>query len=381
MHFLGTMKSWESLIEEVRTIVVKVGSRVLCDEDHSLNTTRIAHLVKEISALHDHGYSVVLVTSGAIGVGMGVLGYPNRPTELAEKQACAAIGQIRLMQRYADLFESHSKITAQILLSGEDFRDKRRFHNIRNTMSTLLGKGIIPIVNENDTVATEEIKVGDNDKLSADVAQFLEADLLILLSDEEGLYDKNPKSHANAKLFHVVERVSKEILQMGENRPGSKVSVGGMRSKLNAIKQVTESGTPVILTRGVQVRLLAWVQGRGAGTLFLPKAIPVGRKRRWLAFVSKAKGQILLDSGAIRALQSRPSSVLAAGIRKVDGSFSQGDIVELCNLEGEALGRGRTAYSSSEISLILGQKSHRIQEILGRKGPGVVVHRDHLVVY
>ncbi len=374
------MSSRETLFQDVRTLVIKVGTRVLCDDDNALSETRLAHLASGISALHDRGYSVVLVTSGAVGVGMGVLGYSQRPTELAEKQACAAIGQIRLMQRYADLFDARGKAVAQILLTGDDFRDARRFNSVRQTVRTLLGKGVIPIVNENDTVTTEEIKVGDNDKLSADVAQFLEADLLVILSDERGLYDKNPKSHADARRIDVVERITPEILRLAEEKPGSKVSVGGMKAKLTAIRQAAEAGTPAVLARGDGANLVDLVMGRGEGTLFLPRK-RIDGKRRWLAFVSKAKGQLLLDPGAVRALQNRPSSVLPAGIKKVRGNFSPGDFVEICTLDGDVIGRGRAAYSSAEVEKIKGQKSAGIAEILGRKGPGEIIHRDRLVVY
>jgi glutamate 5-kinase len=378
MHFYAMSKP-EAFFEAVRTLVIKVGTRVLCDENNVLSEGQLAHLAAEISALQDQGFAPVLVTSGAVGVGMGVLGLTARPTELSEKQACAAIGQIRLMQRYADLFQAHGKTVAQILLSGEDFRDKPRFNNIRKTVATLLAKGVIPIVNENDTVATEEIQVGDNDKLSADVAQFLEADLLILLTDETGLFDKNPKAHADALPIRVVERVTAEILRLGDG-PGSKVSVGGMRSKLNAIRQVTEAGTPALLARGWHARLTDLVRGRGAGTVFLPRPERIAGKRRWLAFVSKTHGRIVLDEGAVRALHSRPSSVLPVGVKTAKGSFKAGDLVELCASDGEVIGRGRTSYSLAEVLKIKGQKSARIPEILGRKGPGEVMHRDHLVL-
>ena len=375
------MQSRGYVFKDVRTLVVKVGTRVLCDDDNSLSETRLSHLASGISNLHDRGYSVVLVTSGAVGVGMGLLGYSQRPAALAEKQACAAIGQIRLMQRYADLFQSHGKTVAQILLTGDDLREQKRFNNVRHTVSTLLGKGVIPIVNENDTVAADEIKVGDNDKLSADVAQFLEADLLVILSDEEGLYDKNPKSHADARRIGVVERITPEILRLAEEKPGSKVSVGGMRAKLNAIRQVTEAGTPAVLARGDKVDLVGLVEGRGEGTLFLPRAKRIDRKRRWLAFVSKARGQLLLDAGAVRALQNRHGSVLPAGVLKVTGIFAPGDFVEICALKGEIIGRGRAAYSSAEVEKIKGCNSSVIAGVLGREGPSEVIHRDRLVVY
>jgi len=374
------MSSTEVIFQDLRTLVIKVGTRVLCDDDNALSEVRLAHLASGISALHDKGYSVVLVTSGAVGVGMGVLGYSLRPKDPAEKQACAAIGQIRLMQSYADQFHSHGKTVAQILLTGDDFRDSRRFNSVRQTVRTLLGKGVIPIVNENDTVTTEEIKVGDNDKLSADVAQFLEADLLVILSDERGLYDKNPKSHADARRIEVVDRITPEILRLAEEKPGSKVSVGGMKAKLTAIRQATEAGTPAVLARGDGANLVDLVMGKGEGTLFLPRK-RIDGKRRWLAFVSKAKGQLLLDAGAVRAMQTRPSSVLPAGVKKVRGNFEPGDFVEICTLEGDVIGRGRAAYSSAEVEKIKGQKSAGIAEILGRKGPGEIIHRDRLVVY
>jgi len=375
------MLSQEALFQDLRTLVIKVGTKVLVNDDNSLNKMQLANLSSGISALHDRGYSVVLVTSGAVGVGMGVLGYTQRPSVPAEKQACAAIGQIRLMQTYADFFQSHGKNVAQILLTGDDFRDQKRFNSVRQTVKTLLAKGVVPIVNENDTVTLDEIKVGDNDKLSADVAQFLEADLLVILSDEAGLYDKNPKSHADARRIEVVERITPQILRLAEEKPGSAVSVGGMRAKLNAIRQITESGTPAVLARGDRVNLVDLVQGRGAGTLFLPRSKRIDRKHRWLAFVSKAKGQLLLDPGAVKALQKGTSSVLPAGIKKVRGTFEPGDFVEVCTPDGEVMGRGRAAYSSADVEKIKGQKSSLIAEILGRKGPGEVIHRDRLVVY
>ena len=371
--------SRETLFQNVRTLVVKVGTRVLCD-DAGLVESRLEHLAAGISSLHDRGYSVVLVTSGAVGVGMSVLGYTERPTVLAEKQGCAAVGQIRLMELYARHFGRREKAVAQILLTGEDLRDERRFNSVRATVRALLERGVVPIVNENDTVATEEIKVGDNDKLSADVAQFLEADLLVILSDEEGLFDKNPKTNKDAKRIAIVERITPEILRLAEATPGSKVSVGGMKAKLTAIRQAVEAGTPAVLARGDGANLVDIVLGKDAGTLFLPRT-KIDRKRRWLAFVTKPKGQLWLDDGAVRALRESPGSVLSAGVRKVKGNFEVGDFVEICDLKGEIVGRGRTAYPSVDVELIRGHKSGDIADLLGRPGPGHVVHRDKLVVY
>lgn len=377
---MSTAMRREKVFQNLTTVVVKVGTRVLTQDDNSLSDASMAHLVEQIRLLQDRGLSVVLVTSGAVGLGMGVLGYTVRPKVLAEKQACAAIGQIRLMQRYAEMFHAHGRQVAQILLSAEDFRDRNRFNNIRHTVSTLLAKGVIPIVNENDTITTDEIKVGDNDKLSADVAHFLEADLLVILSDEEGLFDKNPKAHADAKRFDIIERITPEVMALAGDEPGSKVSVGGMKAKLTAIRQAAEAGTPVVLARGWRVNLVEIVQGKPHGTLFLPNLKRVGRNRRWLAYVSRARGQIQLDAGGARALLTGRVSVLPAGIKDVRGRFQPGDFVEVVSPEGEVLGRGRTAYSADEVRLIQGKRSGRISEVLGRKGPDEVIHRDHLVM-
>lgn len=368
------------LFRSLHRLVVKVGTRILVDDGNSISR-ELDHLAGEISLLHDRGYAVVLVTSGAVGVGMGALGLRTRPKELPVKQACAAIGQIRLMHMYSESFARRGKTVAQILLSGDDFRDRARFDNIRKTVGTLLGKKVIPIINENDTITTEEIKVGDNDKLSADVAHFLEADLLVILSDEAGLFTKNPKTHADAEAIAVVPRITPDILRLAEEKPGSKVSVGGMKAKLLAIRQAAEAGTPAVLTRGHGARLLDLVQGAPIGTLFLPNPDRIGRNKRWLAFVSKARGQLLLDEGGVRAMKTRKSSLLPAGIRECKGNFKAGDLVEVCTAEGEVIGRGRAAYSAAEVQSIRGHKSARIPEILGRKGPDEVIHRDQLVIY
>lgn len=370
----------KDLFRSLHRLVVKVGTKILVDDGNAISK-ELDHLAGQLSLLHDRGYAVVLVTSGAVGVGMGALGYETRPKELPEKQACAAIGQIRLMHMYSESFARRGKTVAQILLSGDDFRDRTRFNNIRKTVGTLLEKRVIPIINENDTITTEEIKVGDNDKLSADVAHFLEADLLIILSDEAGLYTKNPKTHADAEAIAVVPRITPDILKLAEEKPGSKVSVGGMKAKLLAIRQAAEAGTPAVLTRGHGARLLDLVQGEPIGTLFLPNPDKIGRNKRWLAFVSKARGQLLLDEGGVRAMKTRKSSLLPAGIKECKGAFKAGDFVEVCSLEGEVIGRGRAAYSATEVQLIRGQKSARIAELLGRKGPDEVIHKDQLVIY
>ncbi len=371
----------KKVFADIKRLVVKVGTRLLCNDDNTPNTVYLKHLVSEICRLQDGGHALVLVSSGAVGLGMGALGYKVRPSRLPEKQACAAVGQVRLMHLYEDLFAKRGKVVAQILLSAEDFHNRTRFNNIRNTVDSLLAKGVIPIINENDTITTDEIKVGDNDKLSADVAHFLDADLLVILSDEDGLYTRNPKQHPDAQPIAIVPKVTPEILKLGGAAPGSGVSVGGMRAKLRALQQATEAGTPAVLTKGTDALLLELVRGKTVGTLFLPNSARIRNNKRWMAFVSKPKGQIGVDAGGEKALLTRKVSLLPAGILKIKGNFVAGDFVEILNPNREVIGRGRTAYSASDVEKIRGKKSGLIPEILGRKGPEEVIHRDQLVIF
>lgn len=370
----------QSLRKDIHTLVIKVGTKMIVNEDGTPSHTKFNQLVSNLCDLRSAGIHVVLVTSGAVGMGMPILGFDTRPKVLAEKQACAAVGQILLMHLYAEKFQKYGQSVAQVLLSGEDFRNRERFFNIRRTLQALFDRGVIPIINENDTISTEEIKVGDNDKLSSDVAHFLEADLLILLSDEKGLYDKNPKLHADAKLLSIVEKVTPAIEKLGGGA-GSVRSVGGMRAKLRAIKQATEAGTPVLLTNDSKTSFFSLLDGAMTGTLFLPNPQKLTGQLRWLAFVAQSKGSIRLDAGGVKAMQASSSSLLAIGISAVTGSFNAGDIVEIADGRGKPIGRGKVSYSAAEVKRIQGKKSNEIAAITGRKGPGEVIHRDHLVIY
>jgi glutamate 5-kinase len=368
----------------LKKVVIKIGTKILVQPNGSFHHSRVQALVKDICKLQEEGISVVLVSSGSIGLGMGILGYTDRPRVLAEKQSCAAVGQIKLMHYYSEKFEVHGQHVAQVLLSGEDFHENKRYNNIRRTIQSLLSKNVIPIINENDTICTAEI-IGDNDKLCTDVAHFLEADLLVLLSDEEGLYNKNPKTHKDAELISVVPKITPAIESLGGGA-GSKTSVGGMRSKLKAIKQATQSGIPVALTNGKKSGLYGLVRGDRVGTLFLPneQAWTSGNlkgRKGWLAFIAAAKGKLYLDEGGAKALKSGRSSLLAAGITKVQGNFKVGDFVEFFTSKGVRIGRGKTSYSSREVKSIQGLQSREFTNKLGRKGPEEVVHRNHLVVY
>jgi len=368
-----------NLLPEVRRLVVKVGTRLLTHEGGGLAPAQLERVVEQIVALRASDRQVVLVTSGAVGVGMGILGHAAKPKILAQKQACAAVGQIRLMHSYDEAFGRRGVPVAQYLLTAEDFRDPERFGNIRQTTEALLKRGVVPIVNENDVVATSEIKVGDNDRLSADVCHFLEADLLVILSDIDGLYTANPKLDPSAHLIPVVHRVTPEIEALAGGT-GSLASTGGMITKLMAARTVTESGSACVIANGFTADLLAIVSGAPTGTLFLPAHHKLGARKRWIRFVSTPKGKLLLDDGAVRAVLDRRASLLPAGIRKVEGIFAAGTVVELATPRGKAIARGVTNFSSAETNRLLGHPSSDFQGILGRSVPQEAVHRDNLFV-
>ena len=368
-----------NLLPEVRRVVVKVGTRILTHERGGLAPEQLERVVDQIVALRGSGREVVLVTSGAVGVGMGILGHATKPKLLAEKQACAAVGQIRLMHSYDESFGRRGVPVAQYLLTAEDFRDPERFGNIRQATDALLKRGVVPIDNENDVVATSEIKVGDNDRLSADVCHFLEADLLVILSDIDGLFTANPKSDPSAALIPIVHKVTSEIEALAGGA-GSLASTGGMITKIMAARTVTESGSACIIANGFTSDLVAIVSGAPTGTLFLPAAQKLGARKRWIRFVSTPKGKLFLDEGAVRAVLERRASLLPAGIRKVEGTFAAGTVVELATPRGKAIARGVSNFSSAETARLLGHPSSEFQGILGRPVPQEAVHRDNLFV-
>jgi len=366
-----------SLLPEARRIVVKVGTRLLTHENGGLAIEQLERVVGQILSICTDGREVVLVTSGAVGVGMGALGYSEKPKALAEKQACAAVGQIRLMHAYDEVFGRSGVPIAQYLLTAEDFRDPERFGNIRRTTEALFKHGVVPVVNENDVVGTAEIKVGDNDRLSADVCHFLEADLLVILSDIDGLFTANPKTDPDATLIPVVARVTPEIESLAGGA-GSVASTGGMITKIVAAKTVTESGGACVIANGFTADLARIVAGDPVGTLFLPSEKKLGSRKRWIRFVSTPKGVLVLDDGAVKAVRDRRLSLLPAGVARVEGSFAANTVVEMRTLAGDPIGRGVTNFSAAEIARIEGHSSGDIEGLLGRVAPQEIVHRDNL---
>ena len=369
----------KKLLGALKKIVIKVGTSTLTKEDGSLNIEKINRIVKEISLLNNEGYEVVLVTSGAVGAGMGTLNMSERPKTLTEKQAVAAVGQVALTHLYKDLFLEYDKTIAQILLTKSDFSNRKRYLNARNVSLNLLKKGIVPIVNENDAVVSDEIKVGDNDTLSALVAGLIDADLLIILSDIEGLYDKNPQKNKDAKLIKLVGKIDEDIKKMA-GMEGSKFGTGGMYTKIIAAEMATKIGTNLVIASGGEPGNIGKIINyEMIGTLFVRKDKKIKSKKYWLAYGTNKNGNIFIDNGAEKALKNG-NSLLPVGIKKVEGKFDKGTVVQILNSEGIIIAKGISNYSSEEINVIRGYKSDEIEEILGYKYDDNVVHIDNLTI-
>lgn len=373
-------------LDKSQRIVVKVGSRLLVDmERMGLNRPFMRQLVDSLQIIRESGREVVLVSSGAVGAGMASLGLKKRPVDMGQIQSCASIGQIKLSHVYETLFARKEVLVGQILVSADDFRIRERYKNIRNTVESLLEQGCIPIINENDTVATQEIKVGDNDKLSADVTQFLDADILMIFTDEEGLYDANPKQDPDAKLIPIVPKINQSILKLA-GAAGSSISTGGMKTKLQAIQQATQAGCAAVMANGFSVKPHEILEGAERGTFFLPSLDKQSSRKRWIGLVSTGKGSLILDSGAARAIQSGRSSLLAVGISEVQGRFQSGDIVDVKTPRGKVIARGVARYGSIEVAALAGQAASQVKSWLKAqypqqnfaKHPEVVLHRNDL---
>lgn len=370
----------KSYLQQVKRVVVKVGSSTLTHSNGRLNLQRMEALVRQLADLHNCGLEVILVTSGAVGAGIGKLGLKRRPRTIPEKQAAAAVGQGILLHMYEKLFAEYGQTVAQILLTREDMAHRTRFLNARNALFTLLTMEVIPIINENDAVAVEEIKFGDNDTLSALVASLVEADLLILLSDIAGLYDADPRSHPEARLLSWVEEITPEIEAMAGGA-GSSLGTGGMATKIQAARIAVSSGTAMVIADGSRPGVIQSIlAGEAVGTWFKPQAHPLQARKRWIAFGQGSKGRLVVDEGAVRALVKGRKSLLASGLVAVEGSFSEGQVVTVVDREGREVARGLVNYSAAELNQIKGLKTDAIEKLLGHKNYDEVIHRDNLVV-
>jgi glutamate 5-kinase len=371
----------QDIAESARLIVVKVGTRVLTGPDGLLDAARIESLGRHFDALLATGRRVVLVSSGAVGAGMGRMGLSTRPQELAHLQAVAAIGQSCLIEAYERSLRSKNRHAAQVLLVADDLQDRTRYLNIRNTLRALLDYGAIPIINENDTVSVEELRTsfGDNDRLAALVTTLLGADLLVLLSDVDGVFDRHP-SEPGASRLDRVETIDAGVESLARDRLGG-LSKGGMASKIAAARIATEAGSHCIIASGRDERVLeSIVAGEPVGTLFVGRGVTMPAWKRWLGWSADSRGRIFVDPGAQQAVIAQGRSLLAAGIRRLEGSFATGDVVSLAGEDGREFARGLVNYPEADLRRIAGLKTEQIAGELGYCPYDEVVHRDNLAV-
>lgn len=364
-------------LSKAKRLVLKIGSSLLVNEaTGQVKNTWLNALADDILTARERGQQIIIVTSGAVAVGRRALGLPAGKLLLPQKQAAAAVGQIRLAHYYQEVLAERGLNVAQILLTLDDSEDRKRYLNARNTLNTLLDIGTIPVINENDTVATSEIKVGDNDRLAARVAQMASADALVIFSDIEGLYTANPRKDPTAKLIPVVEKLTPEIEAMADGA-GSSVGTGGMATKLMAARLCMEAGCDMAIALGSELHPLTRMEKTGKGTWFLADKTPVSARKAWIGGAIKPRGTLVLDAGAVKALD-KGKSLLPAGIKAVKGNFDRGDAVVLEDETGVFLGKGLTAYNAKDAKAIAGKHSDEIEAVLGYHGPDEIIHRDDL---
>jgi len=376
-----TTPARHALASTARLLVVKVGTRVLTGPDGRLDDTRLASLGRQVDAVLGQDRQVVLVSSGAVGAGLGRMGLERRPQELAHLQAVAAIGQSRLIESWQRALGGHRRHVAQVLLVADDMQNRSRYLNIRNTLRAVLEYGAVPVINENDTVSVEELRTsfGDNDRLAALVTTLLAAPLLVLLSDVEGLYDRHP-SDAGASIVPHVATIDAPVEALARDRPGG-FSKGGMASKIAAARIATEAGASCIIASGRDDQVLEKIcRGESVGTLFSGRATAMPAWKRWLAWSADGRGTVMVDTGAREAVVGRGRSLLAAGVIGVEGHFAAGDVVAIQCHAGEVFARGLVNYSADELRRIAGARTERIAELLGCCPYEEVVHRDNLAV-
>jgi glutamate 5-kinase len=370
----------QEVIALAHTVVVKVGTNVLAGADGRLDLGRLQGLADQVQRIRETGRKVVLVSSGAIGAGVGRLGMDRRPADLRHLQACAAVGQGFLMRAYEECLSRHGTHTAQILLTAGDFDNRTRYLNARNTILTLFEWNCLPIINENDTVSVAEIRFGDNDHLAAMVTNLLQAPLLVLLTVVDGLFDSDPRTNSAAKILVTVPHIDNAVTEMaGASR--SSLGTGGMRSKLRAARLVTAAGESVIVANGTRAGILdAIFAAEAVGTLFLPHGSTMPAWKRWLGYTAQPKGRLVVDAGARQAVQHQGRSLLPIGVVEVTGSFGKGDVVALADPDGVEFARGLSNYSAADAGKIRGLRTDQIAAILGKVPYEEIIHRDNMVV-
>lgn len=374
-----TIDQRNNVLKRVKTLVVKVGTNVLSTDDDRLDSDRIASLAEQVHAICQRGINLVLVSSGAISAGMGLLGLKERPKDLSHLQAAAATGQAHLIHVYDKAFRPHGYHAAQLLLTANDFKNRSRYLNVRNTLRTLVEYHAVPIINENDTVSTEEIKLGDNDRLAAMVAGLIQADLLIVLSVVDGLLTGDPTSPTSHRI-PLVEKFDEALLDLVGASKSSR-GTGGMKTKLDAVRTATAVGVNVIIANGKRANVLGDIlAGQDIGTLFLAEGDGLSAWKRWIGYTLPPKGRFVIDAGARRAVEQQGKSLLAIGIVRVEGEFAKGEVVSLVDTEGDEFARGLTNYDTAAAHVIAGKRKDDITRELGIVPYDEVIHRDNLVV-
>ncbi len=360
--------------------VVKIGSALLTNDGQGLNREAMAGWVKQMVALRHAGVEVVLVSSGAVAEGIKRLGWTSRPKELPALQAAAAVGQMGLAQAWESLFANDQIMTAQVLLTHEDLSDRRRYLNARSTLNFLLEQGVIPVINENDTVATDEIRLGDNDTLGALVANLVGAEVLAILTDQQGLFTADPRSNPDAHLLHAVKVSDPAIVEMASPTGGA-LGRGGMATKVRAAQRAARSGTVTLIAAGREAGVLERLRsGEVLGTLFEPDVAPMPARKQWLGSQLQSRGTLTLDGGAAKALREQGKSLLPVGVIAVSGTFSRGDVVICVDAKGVEIARGLANYAADEAKQLMGQPTHAIEAILGYMDDDCLIHRDNLVL-
>jgi glutamate 5-kinase len=370
----------QSVLAQAHRVVVKVGSSLVTNDGRGLDHDALARWAEQIARLVEQGKQVVLVSSGAIAEGMQRLGWTKRPKAINELQAAAAVGQTGLVQAYESIFRGHKLHAAQVLLTHEDMADRKRYLNARTTLRTLLDLKGVPIINENDTVSTDEIKLGDNDTLGALVTNLIEADCLVILTDQKGLYTSDPRNDPQARLVEEAHAGDPELEKMAGGA-GSSVGTGGMLTKILAAKRAARSGAHTIIASGREENvLLRLASGELIGTQLLARTVPMTARKQWLADHLQVHGKLHLDDGAVKALLDEGKSLLPVGVREVSGDFERGEVVACINAEGREIARGLVNYSAIEARRIAGVASNRIESVLGYVDEIELIHRDNLVI-
>ncbi len=367
-------------LPRARCWVIKIGSSLLTADGQGLDRNAIGAWVTEVAQLRRAGADVVIVSSGAVAAGVSRLGWKRRPDTLPELQAAAAVGQMSLIQAYETAFQAHGLHTAQILLTHDDLSSRQRYLNARATLTTLLRLGVVPIINENDTVATDEIRLGDNDTLAALVTNLVGADLMVLLTDQEGLFDADPRLNPEAQLLSTASAHDERLLALAGGSI-SGLGRGGMQTKVRAARLAARSGGATLIAAGRQARIISQIaQGENVGTFLIPDEEPWQARKRWLAGQLQVRGRLVLDAGAVRSLREQGRSLLPVGVRGVEGEFQRGELVACVDLQGQEQARGLVNYAATEARRIMGQPSGRIAELLGYSDDPELIHRDNLVI-